>query len=125
MKLRTIADSARHSTSTTIFRWRRLNSPRVLYCGSRSKLNFFNYINELNTISRVARILSLAQSKVAQPKVALAQVPVRTLSLRAGNASWATARLTADRIANSEAVMILGCIPAPNKVRRDRVVISI
>ena len=39
--------------------------------------------------------------------------------------SWAIARFTAERMARSEAVMIFGCIPAPNRVRRDRVVISI
>ena len=45
-------------------------------------------------------------------------------SARAGKAACATARLTADNTASSDAVMILGCMPAPNKVRRERVVIS-
>src|SRR3981189_2980234 len=52
-------------------------------------------------------------------------VPVRIESTRADIAPSAIARLTADRTASSEAVTILGCIPAPNKVRRARVVISI
>ncbi len=52
------------------------------------------------------------------------QVPVRALASRAGKEPCAIARLTADKMANSEAVMMFGCIPAPNSVRRDRVVIS-
>ena len=49
---------------------------------------------------------------------------MRTASALAGNASCATARFTAENTARSDAVMMLGCIPTPNKVRRDRVVIS-
>ena len=53
------------------------------------------------------------------------QVPVRSLCARsAARAPEAMARFTADKIASSEAVMMFECIPAPNKVRRERVVIS-
>src|SRR6266404_4995614 len=53
------------------------------------------------------------------------QVPVNAASARAGSAPPATARFTADKMASREAVMMLLCMPAPNRVRRERVVISI
>ena len=53
------------------------------------------------------------------------QVPVRTFSGTADKAPLAMARLTADNTASSDAVMMFGCIPAPNNVCRERVVISI
>jgi len=79
---------------------------------------------EFHGIPRVPPHCSGPGAQDSGPK-APAQVPVRAFSARAGNAPCAMARFTAEKIANRDAVMILGCIPAPNKVRRDRVVISI
>ena len=53
------------------------------------------------------------------------QVPVRALSGTADSTPLAIARLTAENTASSEAVMMFGCMPAPNSVWRERVVISI
>src|SRR5271167_3371223 len=52
------------------------------------------------------------------------QVPVRAESTRLGKAPCAMALFTAETIASSDAVMILGCTPTPNRVRRERVVTS-
>ena len=52
-------------------------------------------------------------------------VPVRTLARSADNMPLAIARFTAENTASSEAVMMFGCMPAPNSVCRERVVISI
>ena len=52
-------------------------------------------------------------------------VPVRTLAGSAANTPLAIARFTAENTASNEAVMMFGCMPAPNSVCRERVVISI
>jgi hypothetical protein len=52
------------------------------------------------------------------------QVPVRALRAVGARAPIATARFTAEITARREAVMMFECIPAPNNVRRERVVIS-
>src|SRR5882757_4141244 len=128
MKLRTISDSVRHSTSTTNFRrcaYTAFGAPNYHF-----KITIFLpfKINRLEYIDQVQSSGSepLARLKTPRFEVPVSlQVPVSAASARAGNAPWATARFTAERMANRDAVMMLLCMPAPNRVRRERVVISI
>jgi hypothetical protein len=52
------------------------------------------------------------------------QVPVRAFWALGASTPEAMARFTAEITAKREAVMMFECIPAPNRVRRERVVIS-
>src|SRR5580692_890498 len=118
VKLRTITDSVRHSTSTVRFASRAMGAEAAGDGVQRSQgILFF----QINVLTARPHVVDLNRHRGAcewpprlRPVIAVApgQVPVRAVSLRAGKACCAMARFTAENIASSEAVMILGCIPA-------------
>jgi hypothetical protein len=113
MKLRTISDSARHSTCKP------LHSMRLYSIRGGNPVFQGYYFLILQNQSNINKILiKLKEHRDLQ-------VPVFAASACTGSTPPATARFTADRMASNEAVMMLLCMPAPNRVRRDRVVISI
>jgi hypothetical protein len=134
MKLRTISDSVRHSTSATHFRWSAYTGIGEQYEDFKVTIfypllsityrDFTKYFRAQTGRSSPQLIRMGARRNVGRRNMTL-QVPVLASLLRAGSAPWAMARFTADRMASKEAVMILPCIPAPKSVRRERVVISI
>ncbi len=104
MKLRTIADFASHSTNSPLCRFGQAGghaSRRILYALAHA-------------------VLVGAPRRDFKPP----QVPVRAFRAVGARAPSATARFTAEITASREAVMMFECIPAPNSVRRERVVIS-
>src|ERR1700733_185454 len=116
MKLRTIADFASHSTTR----------PRdTVNHGTRGCRPDFKGPPETLCFIILHRATAMGAPAPRCGHTSGHQVPVRSFSDWAGSALVAIARLTAERMARSEAVMIFECIPAPNSVRRARVVISI
>src|ERR1700730_2302745 len=121
MKLRTISDSAPHSTSANSF-------ARCAYTVFVAeflyfKVTIFLILQNQSNIRNIS--IQLNEPRTRRQDQGGFQVPVSAASARAGSAPPATARFTADKKASNEAVMMLLCMPAPNSVRRERVVISI
>jgi hypothetical protein len=148
MKLRTIADSVRHSTSAITFVRQAFHFIEAMHNDFKARILHPLNINYLYRICQVGSRIAAADrcscrsietGRRGSAVVGAARssgrrqcrgagavhVPVNASSARAGNAPCATARFTAETIASSDAVMMLPCIPAPNSVFRDRVVISI
>ncbi len=116
MKLRTITDFALHSTT---------RPKHIVNHGIRGSRADFKGPSETLCFSMLRCLEAPWRPAGAAAAASGHHVPVRSFSDWAGSALRAIARFTAEIMARSEAVMIFECIPAPNNVRRARVVISI